>query len=241
MSYLPAYKLSPLGDSALLVDFGNIISRPVNDTVISLFKKIQSTPVEGMTEVVPGYSSLAVYYDVLRLRGKIEDGQTVFQFMKDKISVLLQEEFKPVADTETNMVKIPVCYEKEFATDLEWMSSQLRISTEEIIRLHTSNVYHVFMLGFLPGFAYMGEVDEKIMIPRKQQPVQVAAGSVGIAGKQTGVYPLISPGGWQIIGRTPVNMFNKNEKEPTLVKTGDSIQFYSITKDEFENIKSRHS
>ena len=206
-----------------------------------IFKKIQQAPVEGMTEVVPAYSSLAIYYDVLKLREKITAEQTVFQFMKNKIKILLQEENEPLLNNEQKEISIPVCYDKEFATDLEWMSLQLKIPAEEIIQLHTSKIYHVFMLGFLPGFAYMGEVDEKIMIPRKPQPVQVAAGSVGIAGKQTGVYPLISPGGWQIIGRTPVNMFNKNKKEPTLVKAGDNVQFYSISKDEFENIKSGHS
>lgn len=241
MDQLPAYNISPLGDSALLIDFGNIISLPVNQTVISFFKKIQKTPPEGVTEAVPAYSSLAVYYDAFKLRGKITEGQTVFHFMKNKITEMLEEEHEPFLIADKNDIRVPVCYEKEFATDLEWMSLQLKISPKEIIRLHTSKTYHVFMLGFLPGFAYMGEVDEKIVIPRKSQPVQVAEGSVGIAGKQTGVYPLMSPGGWQIIGRTPVNMFNKNEYEPTLIKAGDSVQFYSISKDEFENIKSRHS
>jgi inhibitor of KinA len=259
MYQLPDYKISSLGDSALIIDFGNIISRPVNDAVVSIFKKIQRTPLKGMLEVVPAYGSLAIYYDVLKLRGKITAEQTVFQFMKNKIITLLQEENEPFLNIDKREISIPVCYEKEFATDLEWMSSQLKIPAEEIIQLHTSKPYHVFMLGFLPGFAYMGEVDEKIAFPRKPLPVQVAAGSVGIAGNQTGVYPLISPGGWHIIGRTPVNMFKAPPKPaavgrvfedsesrnffepPTLLKAGDNVQFYSINKDEFENIKSGHS
>ncbi len=241
MVHLPAYKMVPLGDSALIIDFGNIISRPVNDAVVSIFKKIQQSPIEGMIEAVPAYSSLAVYYDVLSLRKKITDEQTVFQLMKNKMIDLLQEENEPLFINEKKEISIPVCYEKEFATDLKWMSLQINIPADEIIQLHTSTTYHVFMLGFLPGFAYMGEVPDKIAVPRKPQPVQVAAGSVGIAGKQTGVYPFSSPGGWQIIGRTPVKFFDKEKKEPTLLKAGDSVQFYSISKDEFENIKSRHS
>lgn len=241
MVHLPAYKMVPLGDSALIIDFGNIISRPVNDAVVSIFKKIQLSPIEGMIEAVPAYSSLAVYYDVLSLRKKITDEQTVFQLMKNKMIDLLQEENEPLFINEKKEISIPVCYEKEFATDLKWMSLQINIPADEIIQLHTSTTYHVFMLGFLPGFAYMGEVPDKIAVPRKPQPVQVAAGSVGIAGKQTGVYPFSSPGGWQIIGRTPVKFFDKEKKEPTLLKAGDSVQFYSISKDEFENIKSRHS
>lgn len=259
MHQLPPYKIAPLSDSALIIDFGNMISRTINDTVVSVFRKIQQNPVEGMTEAVPAYSSLVIYYNVLSFRGKINEEQTVFQFMKNKIDVLLQEGGEPFVITGQKEIRIPVCYEKEFATDLEWMALQLKISPEEIIQLHTSKTYHVFMLGFLPGFSYMGEVDEKISIPRKSQPVQVPAGSVGIAGKQTGVYPLVSPGGWQIIGRTPLNMFKAPSKpspkgkasensesrnyseHPTLLKAGDSVKFYSISKDEFTNIKSRHT
>jgi inhibitor of KinA len=139
------------------------------------------------------------------------------------------------------LISIPVCYEKEFAHDLEWIAIQNNISLEEIISLHTAASYHVYMLGFLPGFAYMGLVNDKISVPRKQKPVTVEAGSVGIAGKQTGIYPLSSPGGWQIVGRTPMKLFDKEKESPTLIKSGDSVQFYSITKDEFEDIKSRNA
>lgn len=240
MSNPPAYKIFALTDTALTIDFGNRISNEINDIVISLFKKLQRHPIEGLTEVVPAYSSLTIYYDMVSLRKKVPAEKTVFEWMKNEALKFLQQE-KEICQVEKKMVKIPVCYEKEFAPELEWASSQLKISTEELIHIHTSKTYRVYMLGFLPGFAYMGEVDEKIVLPRKPQPVQVAAGSVGIAGKQTGVYPLNSPGGWQIIGRTAVKMFSKNEKEITAVKAGDSVQFYSISKDEFEDIKSRNS
>lgn len=236
MSELPAYKILPLGDSALVVDFGNIISHSINDRVILLFKILQQQPIEYMTEAVPAYSSLTIYYDVVNARKKAPEEKTVFDWMKNEVRHFLEQE-KEIYQYEKRVINIPVCYEKEFAPDLEWASKELKISVEEIISLHTSKSYRVYMLGFLPGFAYLGEVDEKIVLPRKLQPQNVIAGSVGIAGKQTGVYPLDSPGGWQIVGRTPLKFFNEENEEPTLVKAGDTIQFISINKDEFENIK----
>lgn len=240
MSELPAYKILPLGDTALVIDFGNIVSHSLNDRIISLFKNLQKNPLEFMTEAVPAYSSLAVYYDIVRARKKIPEEKTVFDWMKNEVRQFLENE-KTDTVFEKRVVKIPVCYEKEFATDMDWISEKLKLSPEEVIQLHTSKSYRVYMLGFLPGFAYLGEVDDKIVLPRKPQPQHVIAGSVGIAGKQTGVYPFDSPGGWQIIGRSPLKFFNKEKKEPTLVNAGDTIEFYSITKDEFNDIKRRNA
>ena len=240
MNKLPVYKIFPLGDTALAVDFGNIISPTINDTVISLFKKLQQQPVEGMTEAVPAYSSLTIYYDIMSVRSKAGKEKTVFDLMKNAVQNFLEketDEYHP----EKRIVNIPVCYEKEFANDMEWIIDKQKISWEKFIQLHTSNIYRVYMLGFLPGFAYLGEVDDSIALPRKQQPQQVLAGSVGIAGKQTGVYPFDSPGGWQIVGRTPVKFFNKEDKDPSVLQPGDSVKFTSISKDEFEDIKSRNS
>ena len=137
--------------------------------------------------------------------------------------------------TQQRKISIPVCYSRAFAPDIEFIASEKNISIEKIIQLHTSKSYTVYMIGFLPGFSYMGEVAEAIAIPRKIQPVSVAAGSVGIAGKQTGIYPLESPGGWQIIGRTPLKIFDKGKSDPVLLQPGDEIQFYSISEDEFKN------
>lgn len=240
MNKLPAYKIIPLGDTALTVDFGNIISLKINDNVISIFKKLQQQPIEGMTEAVPAYSSLAIYYDITAIHKKVSEEKTVFDRMKIRVLAFLEKEIEDYP-YEKRVVTIPVCYENEFATDMNWITDKLKITWEELIQLHTSNLYRVYMLGFLPGFAYMGEVDDTIVLPRKQQPSNVIAGSVGIAGKQTGVYPLDSPGGWQIVGRTPLKFFNKENKEPTLVQAGDSVKFISISKDEFENIKSRNT
>ncbi|HLF44912.1 MAG TPA: 5-oxoprolinase subunit PxpB [Chitinophagaceae bacterium] len=240
MNTQPAYKIFPLGDAALIVDFGNSISDTVNDRVISLFKKLQQQPVRGMTEAVPAYSSLTIYYDLFSFYYKEKQEKTVFEEMKNKIITFLEQE-KEVYQYKKRTVVIPVCYDKEYAADMEWITDHLKLTTEEFIRLHTSKSYRVFMLGFLPGFPYMGEVDDKIMLPRKLKPENVIAGSVGIAGKQTGIYPFNSPGGWQVIGRTPLKVFNKANTEPALVQTGDFVNFFSISKNEFENIKSRNA
>jgi len=234
------YKIFPLGDSAITIDFGNLIDEAINKKVIALFNYLQQHPFDGMIEAVPAYSSLTILYDVFAVRQKISDKSTAFEFMRVKTEefLLQKTENNPVA---SNIIRIPVCYDEEFGTDLKWVSEQKGISIDEIIQIHFSKSYRVYLLGFLPGFAYMGEVDGKIAAPRKPQPQKIIAGSVGIAGKQTGIYPLNSPGGWQIIGRTPLKLFDANRTNPCLVKAGDEVAFYSITKDEFENYQSRNS
>lgn len=238
MVHLPPYKIFPLGDAGLVVDFGNIIDESINKLVDAIFYQLQKDPIAGVIEAVPAYSSLTIYYDVLFIRNKISRKETAFEWISEKVKEYLSQERIEVEETGA-FIRIPVCYEKEFGTDLDFIALLNHITIDEIIHLHTSTVYRVYMLGFLPGFAYMGMVDEKIAAPRKQFPAPVEAGSVGVAGRQTGIYPLISPGGWQIIGKTPLKLFDKEKEDPTLFKSGDSVQFYSITKDEFENIKDR--
>ncbi len=229
-----SYTITSLGDSALLIDFGNIINKEINNYIIHLCKTLEENPVEGMIEAVPAYSSLAVYYDPVILRDKIESGKSVFEKIKNEVA----EKIQSAGDASAfrgNLVRIPVCYDPRFGFDLNDMEELTTLSKEKIIELHTSKIYHVYILGFLPGFPYMGEVDDQIMVPRKQYPVSVPAGSVGIAGKQTGIYPLDSPGGWQIIGRTPVKMFLPDYFPPVFLKAGNNVQFYSISWDEFES------
>ena len=233
----PAYKILPLSDVSLIVDFGNVIDESINKLVHAVFYQLQKDPIPGMIEAVPAYSSLTIYYDVLLIRKKFSGQQTAFEWISGKVKEHLSKD-RIQFEEEGAFIRIPVCYDKEYGTDLDFIALLNQISIEEIIHLHTSALYRVYMLGFLPGFAYMGMVNEKIAAPRKQFPAPVEAGSVGIAGRQTGIYPLRSPGGWQIIGRTPLNLFDKEKENPTLFKSGDTIQFYSITKNEFENSKS---
>jgi inhibitor of KinA len=228
------YRIFPLGDAALTVDFGNIINEPVNQRVLLLFDSLRNNPLQEMKEVVPAYSSLTVYYNAADIRKKFNSDVSAFDFMTGQLHDRMKQPLTE-ADTVSVLITIPVCYENDLAPDIQYLAKAKNISVEELVGLHTSKKYRVYMLGFLPGFSYMGEVEERIAIARKPQPVTVAAGSVGIAGKQTGIYPMACPGGWQIIGRTPLKLFDAGREEPTLLKAGDKVQFISISKNEFEN------
>lgn len=233
----PPYHIFPLGDSALIIDYGNRIDDGIHSEVMARFHDLKENPLPGMRDVLPAYSAVIVHYDPLLLRKSIPAGETVFGFLSNEAARRLQ---KPVEHTASNrrLIKIPVCYDALVAPDIAALAAANHLSTEEVISIHTSVTYKVYMLGFMPGFPYMGNVDEKIALPRKQRPVNVAAGSVGIAGRQTGIYPFASPGGWQIIGRTaPGSLFNKQHTAPeglTLLQPGDLVQFYSIGKEELE-------
>jgi inhibitor of KinA len=240
MDRLPSYKISSLGETALIIDFGNTIDESINKLVHSLFFQLQNDPIPGMIEAVPGYSSLTIYYDILFIRNTLNKQTTAFEWVSENLKKFIPKENIETGDPQI-LIRVPVCYEIEYAPDLGFIASENKISPDEVIYLHTSTTYHIYMLGFLPGFAYMGMVDEKISSSRKQKPVFVEAGSIGIAGKQTGIYPFRSQGGWQIIGRTPLKLFDKEKINPVLFKAGDKVQFYSITKDEFEDIKNRNA
>jgi inhibitor of KinA len=241
LDQLPPYKICALGDNAIIIDFGNVIDERINKLVHSIFFQFQHDPIPGMIEAVPAYCSLTLFYDVFALRTKLNDtNKTVFEWISEHLNRYISTESLETGDPEL-LISIPVCYDKEYGADLKFIASQNKISVEEIIHLHSSVTYRVYMLGFLPGFAYMGLVNEKIFSPRKQQPTPVEPGSVGIAGRQTGIYPFKSPGGWQIIGRTPLKLFDKEKVNPVLFKAGDNVKFYAITKDEFEDIKSRNA
>jgi inhibitor of KinA len=234
------YKIYFINDYTASIDFGNVIDREVNAKAIAIFNYLTKHPFAGMIEAIPAYSSVAVYFDLPLIHKKISSREKAYEWIQNKLTQVMQNEFDSYKTT-SNLIRIPVCYDERFAIDLQWIAEQKKIAPEEIIRLHHSRRYHVYMLGFLPGFSYMGEVDETIVVPRKPEPQPISAGSVGIAGKQTGVYPLNSPGGWRIIGRTPQKLFDKNRAEPCLLKAGDSVEYYPITKDEFENYQGRSS
>ena len=238
MEGIPSYKIFFIGDSVATIDFGNIINEEINKKAIAIFHYLSGHPLAGMVEALPAYSSVTIYFDVPLLRKKISPQKKASEWTTTELHKLMLSDFA-TEDAEKSLVRIPVCYEKQFANDLQWIADQKNVSTEQVIHLHNSKQYRVYMLGFLPGFAYMGEVDEQIAVPRKPQPQPIWAGSVGIAGRQTGLYPLNSPGGWQIIGRTPLRMFDKDRDELCLIKAGDYVEFYSITEDEFENYQSR--
>lgn len=238
LNQLPPYKLSPLGDNAIVIDFGNTIDEQINKLVHSVFYQLQNDPIPGMIEAIPAYCSLTIFYDVYYISHQIANQNvTAFEWISEQLKKYVSDQNIETGDPEL-LIDIPVCYDKDFGTDLASIATQNSIPVEEIIHLHSSAVYRVYMLGFLPGFAYMGLVNEKISSPRKQQPSPVDAGSIGIAGRQTGIYPFKSPGGWQIIGRTPLKLFNKEKVNPVLFKSGDNVKFHSITIEEFNYLKN---
>ena len=234
MNQLLSYRIFPLGDSALTIDFGNVIDVTINKEVFNRFNELKNNPVPGTIEILPAYSALTVYYNIMELKKTVPAGITVADWMKGQLEKRLGEPAKDYPG-EQQHIRIPVCYENEFAPDMWFVMNEKNITADELIEIHTSVSYRVYMLGFLPGFAYMGEVDERIVMPRKMQPQSVPTGSIGIAGKQTGIYPLASPGGWQIIGKTPLRLFDAKKEKPALLNAGDTVQFYPISKNEFAN------
>jgi inhibitor of KinA len=188
---------------------------------------------KGFIETVPAYNSLAVFYDVTAVKNNYTINTMVFDVVKNYIEKLI-DELQVTATSKKQTVIIPVLYNGD---DLEFVAREHQLTTEEVITIHSTKKYRLFMIGFLPGFAYMGKVDERIATPRLTSPrTHVKAGSVGIAGFQTGIYPLQSPGGWQLIGQTPVKIFDVEKNNPCLLSAGDEVQFISINKNEFEKL-----
>lgn len=222
-----SYKIFSLGDSALTIDFGNEISVELNDRVLRLAQIFDKHSFAGLIEIVPAYSSLTVFYDTFKVRRNSPEFLTAFAAVKSFVENAL-ENSDTIQKVESRLVEIPVCFDREFAPDLDFIATENNLTKQRVIEIFLGETYRVFMLGFLPGFAYMGEVDRRIAAPRKLAPrLKVPTGSVGIAGTQTGIYSLTSPGGWQIIGRTDVELFTPNSKKLTLLQVGDSVKFYS--------------
>lgn len=212
------------GDSAIVVEFEERIDPAVNTQAIALADALQAASIPGVRDIVPTYRAVAVYFDPLR---------TPYHRLVDRIEhELAHPSTSGVASRAP--VRIPVCYGGELGPDLHDVAAFAHLAEDEVVRQHTANTYRVFMLGFVAGFAYMGTVDRSIAAPRRATPrVRVPLGSVGIAGGQTGIYPAETPGGWQLIGRTPIKPFDPGRAEPFLLKAGDHVQFYAITREEF--------
>jgi inhibitor of KinA len=219
------HRIFPLGDSALTIEFGNQISRELNDLVLKAADFFDRNPFPGLIEIVPAYASLSVFYDCLIVRKNFMSFDSAFLAVESLAENALRN-LNDFQEKSARLIEIPVCFDKRFALDLESVASMNDLTPKEFIGIFLAETYRVYMLGFLPGFAYMGEVDERIAAPRKSAPrLRVPKGSVGIAGRQTGIYSLESPGGWQIIGKTNVELFNPNAESPTFLQAGDSVKF----------------
>ena len=213
------------GDKAIVVEFGDIIDEEINRKVINLMKNIEeSSLINSIYEMIPTYRSLMIIYNPLKI---------TFNNLINSVKNI-ECNLKNLDKSEKNVIKIPVLYGNDCGPDIYTVAKHNGLSIEDVIRLHSEAEYLVYMLGFTPGFTYLGGMNSKLETPRLDNPrVKIPEGSVGIAGKQTGVYPIESPGGWQLIGRTPIKLYNPKRENPILLKAGDYVKFTPITKDEF--------
>lgn len=216
------------GDSSLLIEFGHEINPEINKKISATVQLMKRQSIEGVVDIIPTFCSLLINYDPRVIS---------YSEIKERIENLLKVEVK-AGENQKRVFEIPVCYGGEFGPDIENIATNAGISVEEVIKIHSSKDYLIYMLGFLPGFCYLGGLDERIHSPRLANPrLKIPAGSVGIGGSQTGIYPLESPGGWQLMGQTPVKTYDPNREIPILVNAGEYIRFVPIDEDEYYRIK----
>src|SRR5208337_503765 len=228
--YRKAMRIIPASDSSLLIVFGNTISPELNQRVITLFRAIQARCDPRIRNLHPAYASLLIDFNPLRMTH--DELTAVVRQLDNAVSVAVDE--------GTEVVTIPVCYDVEFGPDLAEVARHAGLSAEEVIRLHSSPTYLVYFLGFSPGFVYLGGLPEILHTPRLATPrPSIAGGSVGIAGSQTGIYPVDSPGGWKLIGRTPLRMFDPEATPPTRLQPGDRMKFVPIDRATFDKMHRR--
>lgn len=223
-------KILTAGDSALLIEFEQKIAPEINAQITAFVHLLKEQHIEGVTDLIPAFASLLINYDP-RVIG--------YKDLKARIEELLKIEVSEEA-SEARVFEIPVCYGGEYGPDLANIAENAGLSEQEVIDIHCSKDYLIYMLGFLPGFVYLGGLDERIHTPRLANPrISIPAGSVGIAASQTGIYPLNSPGGWQLLGMTPVKTYDPERETPILVEAGDYIRFVPVTEEEFLKIKKQ--
>ena len=217
------------GESCLFVEFADEIDLGANEAVMGLKDYLLHQKNVPIVECLPTYRSLAVYFDPTEVSaaGIIKAVQTAPRLKSEECKAAYRE------------IYIPVCYGGEYGPDIATVAQNAGISEEDVIKRHSARVCHCYMIGFLPGFAYLGGMDETIATPRLTNPRTVInGGSVGIAGKQTGIYPIDSPGGWQLIGRTPLHLFTPEASRPTLIEAGYEVRFVPVTEEEYKNIEA---
>lgn len=222
--------ISPVGDRAISIDFGQVIDPTINRHIRQTIERIKALQLEGIIELVPTYCALLVEYDAMLYS---------YSEICKIIEPTLEEGMTNTTNELVTVVEVPTVYGGEFGPDLSFVASHNHLSEDEVISIHSGTDYLVYMLGFIPGFTYLGGMDPRIATPRLSSPrTLIPAGSVGIAGEQTGTYPSDSPGGWQIIGRTPVTMYDMSKAQAALLKAGDYVRYVPIDESEFHRIKA---
>ena len=222
--------ISPVGDRAISIDFGQVIDPTINRHIRQTIERIKELQLEGIIELVPTYCALLVEYDAMLYS---------YSEICNIIEPTLEKGMTDTTNELVTVVEVPTVYGGEFGPDLSFVASHNHLSEAEVISIHSGTDYLVYMLGFIPGFTYLGGMDLRIATPRLSSPrTLIPAGSVGIAGEQTGTYPSDSPGGWQIIGRTPVTMYDMSKAQAALLKAGDYVRYVPIDESEFHRIKA---
>jgi inhibitor of KinA len=223
-----AVKFLASADSAVVVEFGDRIDRAVSDQVLGLAARMRASEITGVIEVVPTFRSLMVHYDPLRTSAK----QLI-----DAIETMLAS--RTVLERKRRLWRVPVCYERDFAPDLESVARETKLAPADVVSLHNGTRYHVYMIGFVPGYPYMGDLVEALVLPRRADPrMRVPPGSVSIATTMTAIYPVESPGGWHLIGTTPIRIFDPQAAQPALFAPGDAVEFEAIDRGSFAKIRS---
>src|SRR5262245_4794530 len=225
-------QFAPLGDSAVMITLGNAIDEETHRLVRAASSRIRGDPPPGFVDLVPAYVSIVVHYDptVASHGSDATPHERVVTCLRDRLAGLDIGELPA-----PRLIEIPVCYGGELGPDLDDVARTHGLAPEAVVELHAGAEYLVYMIGFMPGFAYLGGLPERIVTPRRTTPrTAVPAGTVGIGGRHTGVYPLVSPGGWNLIGRTPAKIFDIGREEPTLLDTGDRVRFRPISRAEFD-------
>lgn len=229
-------RLDPVGDKCFIVTLGDRIEPDVHDRVMAATQALRDARVDAITDIVPAFASMAVAYEPALVSSG--DGRSPHDEMARWISDALSVHTGG-ARGASRLVEIPVCYGGAFGPDLDNVASAHGLTADDVVHLHAKPEYLVYMVGFLPGFPYLGGLDPRLATPRRAKPrTHVPAGSVGIGGEQTGVYPLESPGGWHLIGRTPLRLFTASADPPTLLAMGDRVRFRPVTQAEFRDMES---
>lgn len=223
-------KIYTAGDSSVLIQFGQEIAPEINAKITAFVHLMRAQHVEGVTDIIPAFTSLLINYD---------PRVTSYQTLKNRLVKLIRLDVSKEASA-SRIFEIPVCYGGTYGPDLDHIAEHAGLTPQEVIDIHCSRDYLIYMLGFLPGFSYLGGLDERIHTPRLANPrIKIPAGSVGIGGSQTGIYPLDSPGGWQLLGLTPVKTYDPNREIPILFEAGDYIRFVPVSEKNYLEIKEQ--
>jgi inhibitor of KinA len=232
-------EIVPLGDSALIVRVRERFEDAPEETldeVLRTFQRIRNAAIPGVIELAPAYTSVSVFFDTITVAKATETPDKLFDWFATRIRAAVAGGTDPVRTARSSRtIEVPVCYDSEFAPDLDRVAEHAKISPIEVVDLHSTGEYRVACIGFVPGFPFLSGLARQLATPRRDVPrKEIPSGSVAIGGAQTGIYPLRSPGGWNLIGRTPLKLFDPTKDPPALLRAGDCVRFRAITREEFE-------